>query len=434
VPIDRKQVNDVLNVFEERESEVRSYCRSWPVLFDRASGSNLYDVDGNRYLDFFAGAGALNYGHNDPTMMSALLDYVGRGGVMHSLDMYTVAKQEFLSTFRDLILEPRGLDHRVMFTGPTGTNAVEAALKVARRATGRSDIVSFTNAFHGMTLGALALTGDATKRGGAGVPLPSSPVLPYCGYLPEGSTIDFLERMLLDASSGLDLPAAVIVETVQGEGGINVASVGWLRALADVCRAHGILLIVDDIQMGCGRTGQFFSFEAAGIVPDIVTLSKSLSGIGLPFAVTLLRPELDQWEPGQHNGTFRGNNAAFVTATAALHKYWCDDRLTRRVAEHDRTLRSEMEAVATRHASVTEVRGRGLAWGIEFDDGEVAARAAGAAFERGLLVETAGPDGCTVKLLPPLTTTRHDLETGLAILDDAIAAVGDAKRGLEVHA
>jgi diaminobutyrate-2-oxoglutarate transaminase len=353
---------------------------------------------------------------------------------MHSLDMFTAAKEEFLSTFRDVILEPRGLDHRVMFTGPTGTNAVEAALKVARRATGRSDIVSFTNAFHGMTLGALALTGDATKRDGAGIPLPSSPVLPYCGYLPEGSTIDFLERMLLDGSSGLDLPAAVIVETVQGEGGINVASVAWLRALADVCREHGILLIVDDIQMGCGRTGQFFSFEAAGITPDIVTLSKSLSGIGLPFAVTLLRPELDRWEPGQHNGTFRGNNAAFVTATAALREYWCDDQLTLRVAEHEATLRSELEAVAARHDSVTEVRGRGMAWGLEFDDGEVAARAASAAFERALLVETAGPDGCTVKLLPPLTTSRHDLEAGLAILDDAIAAVGDVDADVKVPA
>jgi diaminobutyrate-2-oxoglutarate transaminase len=425
-------VNDVLNVFEERESEVRSYCRSWPVVFERAHGAHLYDVEGNRYLDFFAGAGALNYGHNDPVLLSALLDYLGRGGVMHSLDMFTAAKQEFLTTFRDVILEPRGLDHRVMFTGPTGTNAVEAALKVARRATGRSDIVSFTNAFHGMTLGALALTGDATKRGGAGIPLPSSPVLPYCGYLPEGSTIDFLERMLLDGSSGFDLPAAVIVETVQGEGGVNVASIGWLRALADVCRAHGILLIVDDIQMGCGRTGQFFSFEAADITPDIVTLSKSLSGIGLPFAVTLLRPELDQWEPGQHNGTFRGNNAAFVTGTAALREYWCDDRLTARVAEHEARLRSELTEVAARHDSVTDVRGRGMAWGLEFDDGEMAARAASAAFERALLVETAGPDGRTVKLLPPITTSRHDLETGLAILDDAITAVDDVGAGVKV--
>jgi diaminobutyrate-2-oxoglutarate transaminase len=355
--------------------------------------------------------------------MTALLSYLQRGGVLHSLDMFTRAKEDFLTALRDLILEPRGLEYRVMFTGPTGTNAVEAALKAARLATGRPDVVSFTNAFHGMTLGSLALTGDTTKRGGAGLPLPSSPVLPYCNYVPEASSIALVERMLLDGSSGLDVPAAIIVETVQGEGGVNVASIQWLRDLSQMCRDHGILLILDDVQMGCGRTGPFFSFEAAGITPDIITLSKSLSGAGLPLAITLLRPDLDQWEPGQHNGTFRGNNAAFVTATAALREYWSDDQLAQRVAAHGTYVESELQAIASTHDAVVDVRGRGLAWGLELADGETARRAARAAFDRHLLVETAGPDDQVVKLLPPLNTSRHDLELGIALLGEAIAEV-----------
>jgi diaminobutyrate-2-oxoglutarate transaminase len=321
-----------------------------------------------------------------------------------------------------------------MFTGPTGTNAVEAALKAARRATGRSNVVSFTNAFHGMTLGSLALTGDAMKRDGAGIPLPSSPVLPYCNYLSEGSTIEYFERVLTDGSSGFDVPAAVIVETVQGEGGVNVASPEWLKYLSEVCRTHGILLIVDDVQMGCGRTGPFFSFEAAGIRPDIVTLSKSLSGAGLPLAVTLLRPDLDTWEPGQHNGTFRGNNAAFVTATVALREHWSTPALSEQVAIKGEIVESELRAIESTSPGVTDVRGRGLVWGLELENGEVAGRVAREAFERRLLVETAGPEDRVVKLLPPLTIARHELELGLAILGESVAvATGEPRREV-VHA
>jgi diaminobutyrate-2-oxoglutarate transaminase len=274
-----------------------------------------------------------------------------------------------------------------------------------------------------MTLGALALTGDAVNRAGAGIPLPSSPVLPFCDYLPDASTVDFFERMLVDRSSGLDRPAAVIVETVQGEGGVNVASTRWLRKLAGLCRAHGILLIVDDVQMGCGRVGSFFSFEDAGIEPDIVTLSKSLSGSGLPLALALLRPDLDRMAPGQHNGTFRGNNAAFVTATAALHEFWTDRRLADQVRSHARIVEAELAAIASSHRDVVHVRGRGLVWGLEFADGDTADAVARAAFARHLLVETAGPDGKVVKLLPPLTIAAHELEVGLAILGEAVASV-----------
>ena len=303
-----------LNIFEERESEVRSYCRKWPVVFDRAAGAWLYDEDGRPYLDFFSGAGALNYGHNNPVLKEALLEYLARDGVIHSLDMYTTAKADFLTALDELILRPRGLGYKVQFPGPAGTIAVEAALKLARKVTGRTEVARFTDGFHGMTLGALAVTGNGFYRRAGGLPLSHAERLPFdqslAGQVPDFSWFD---RLLNDSGSGLDLPAAVIVECVQGEGGINVASPSWLRGLADRCRDHEILLIVDDVQMGCGRTGPFFSFEVAGIEPDIVCLSKSISGYGFPLALTLFRRELDAWAPGEHSGTFRGINPALVT-------------------------------------------------------------------------------------------------------------------------
>ncbi|MFI8370214.1 diaminobutyrate--2-oxoglutarate transaminase [Streptomyces sp. NPDC085466] len=404
-------------VFETVESEVRSYCRAWPTVFERATGSRLFDEHGRPFLDFFAGAGSLNYGHNNPALKRPLLDYLGGDGVTHGLDMSTTAKRRFLETFRETVLAPRGLPYKVMFPGPTGTNAVEAALKLARKVTGRTTVVSFTNAFHGMSLGSLALTGNAGKRAGAGVPLNHTAQMPFDHYL-GGQVPDFLwfERLLEDTGSGLDHPAAVIVETVQGEGGINAARAEWLRGLADLCRRRDMLLIVDDIQMGCGRTGEFFSFEEAGITPDIVTLSKSISGYGLPMSLCLFRDELDVWEPGEHNGTFRGNNPAFVTATAALDTYWRDHTL------RDRTLRraATVEAALSDLGTGIAPRGRGLVWGLEFPDGERARAVCRRAFELGLLVETSGPGDEVVKLLPPLTVTDDELDEGLGILARAV--------------
>ncbi|MFB6615113.1 diaminobutyrate--2-oxoglutarate transaminase [Streptomyces sp. NPDC085524] len=414
----------VLSVFETVESEVRSYCRAWPVVFDRAAGSRLYDEHGRGYLDFFAGAGSLNYGHNNPVLKRALLDYLERDGITHALDMSTTAKRAFLETFRSRVLEPRGLPYKVMFPGPTGTNAVEAALKLARKAKGREAVVSFTNAFHGMSLGSLAVTGNAFKRAGAGIPLVHGTPMPFDNYL-GGRTPDFLwfERLLEDQGSGLNHPAAVIVETIQGEGGINVARAEWLRALADLCRRRDMLLIVDDIQMGCGRTGEFFSFEDAGITPDIVTLSKSISGYGLPMSLCLFKPELDLWEPGEHNGTFRGNNPAFVTATAALETYWSDGVLRERTHILGRRIESVLRELCAEHAGLgAAYRGRGLVWGIEFTDKAHAAEVCRRAFEQGLLLETSGPEGEVVKLLPPLTVTGDELEEGLAILARCLRA------------
>ncbi|MEX2290395.1 MAG: diaminobutyrate--2-oxoglutarate transaminase [Mycobacteriales bacterium] len=416
-----------MNIFESLESDVRSYCRGWPVVFDRAQGSEVFDESGRAYLDFFAGAGALNYGHNPRPLKQALLEYLGRDGITHSLDQYTVAKRTFLERFSEVVLTPRGLDYKVQFPGPTGTNAVEAALKLARKVTGRESVVSFTNAFHGMTLGSLAVTGNSMKRGGAGIPLVHATPMPYDNYL-DGRTPDFLwfESLLSDSGSGLNKPAAVIVETVQGEGGINVASPEWLRALADLCARHDILLVVDDVQAGCGRTGPFFSFESAGITPDIVCLSKSLSGYGLPLALTLFRPELDVWEPGEHNGTFRGHNPAFVTGAAALD-FWADGTLEVDTSVKGEQVSTGLATIASRHESdIVDVRGRGLLWGMEFADRAVAPAVCADAFDSGLLVETSGPDGEVVKVMPPLTTTPEELERGLDILARSIKQVCSA--------
>lgn len=411
----------LVQVFEELESEVRSYCRGWPTVFAGGSGSWMWDTDGRRYLDFFAGAGALNYGHNHPVLKRALIEYLEADGVVHSLDMATVAKGELLRTLHDAVLEPRALDYKVQFPGPTGTNSVEAALKLARKVKGREQIVSFTNAFHGMTLGSLSVTGNSVKRGGAGVPLSHTTALPYCNFMEEGSSIGLLEALLTDRGSGLDRPAAVIVETVQGEGGINVASFSWLQRLAELCEEHDMLLIVDDIQMGCGRTGPFFSFEPAGIRPDIVCLSKSIGGYGLPLALTLMKPELDVWEPGEHNGTFRGNNAAFVTATAALRTFWADDALSDGVAERARLVEGTLVDLASSHLAVgADTRGRGLAQGLVFDAPELSAAVCAGAFDAGLLVETSGPRGEVVKLMPPLTIGLGELEAGLMLLTEVV--------------
>jgi diaminobutyrate-2-oxoglutarate transaminase len=412
-----------MSIFESLESEVRSYSRSWPTVFDKATGSWLHDENGKAYLDFFSGAGALNYGHNNPALKKALIKYIENDGVTHALDMNTAAKKTFMETFSDTILKPRGLDYKVQFPGPTGANAVEAALKLARKVTGKESVINFTNAFHGMTLGALSVTGNSMKRGGAGIPLVHATPMPYDNYF-DGQVPDFLyfERLLEDSGSGLNAPAAVIVETVQGEGGINVARLAWLRGLADLCQRHGILLIVDDVQMGCGRTGPFFSFEAAGITPDIVCLSKSIGGYGTPMALTLFRRDLDVWEPGEHNGTFRGYNPAFVTATAALENYWTDDKLEKSTLAKGEQVGRALAAIAE-DTPGAQGRGRGLARGLAFADAQLAGNVCHAAFERGLLMETSGPEGEVVKLMPPLTVTDDELEQGVRIVAESVREV-----------
>jgi diaminobutyrate-2-oxoglutarate transaminase len=406
-------------IYDRMESQVRSYARSMPRQFTRAEGAWMHDDSGGRYLDFLSGCSTLNYGHNHPVLKQALLDYIEADGIAHGLDMHTEAKAAFLETLEALILKPRGLNYRAMFTGPTGANAVEAALKLARKITGRQQVIAFTNGFHGMSLGALACTGNAGKRGGAGVPLTNVSHEAYDGYFGEGiDTAAMLEQRLSDPSSGLDAPAAILVETVQGEGGLNTASPEWLRSIASTARRHGALLIVDDIQAGCGRAGGFFSFERTGVVPDIVTMAKSLSGLGLPFALTLFRPELDRWSPGEHNGTFRGNNHAFVTATAALRHFWAEGVLEADVARKGGYLARRLDAIAGEHGLAA--RGRGMMRGLDVGSGEVAAAITGAAFQRGLIIETSGAHDEVVKVLAPLVIEDELLAEGLDILEGCV--------------
>lgn len=413
-------------ILERMESEVRTYSRSFPVIFTEAKGARLHTEDGKQYIDFLAGAGTLNYGHNNPKLQQALVDYITSNGIVHGLDMWTKAKRNYLETLEEVILKPRGLDYKVYLPGPTGTNAVEAATRIARIATGRRTVVSFTNGFHGVTMGSLAFTGNSKFREATGGITPQgSFFMPFDGYLGEDvDTLDYFEKLLGDKSGGLDRPAAVIIETVQGEGGINVAGLDWLKRLETICRDNQILLIVDDIQAGCGRTGKFFSFEHAGITPDIVTNSKSLSGYGLPFAHVLLRPELDVWKPGQYNGTFRGFNLAFTTAAAALREFWSDDTLQRDVQRKGRIVEERFQKIATALSGKgypASERGRGLMRGLDVGTGENASKITSLAFQKGLIIETSGHDGQVVKCLCPLTISDEDLLEGLDILEACAA-------------
>ncbi|WP_027873364.1 diaminobutyrate--2-oxoglutarate transaminase [Spongiibacter marinus] len=414
-----------MSIFDQLESEVQCYARSFPVTFNKAQGEYLYDVDGNQYLDFLAGAGTLNYGHNHPVLKEALVEYIMRDGITHGLDMHTDAKADFLNAFSENILKPRDMEYTFQFTGPTGTNAVEAAMKLARKVTGRNTIISFTNGFHGVTLGSVAATGNGHHRGGAGVALGDISRMPFCGYHGRDvDTIKMMDKLLSDPSSGIDLPAAVLVECVQGEGGLNVANSDWLRGLEKLCRKHDILLIVDDIQAGCGRTGTFFSFEPSGIKPDIVTMSKSLSGYGLPCAIVLLRPDLDVWAPGEHNGTFRGNNHAFVTAAAAIRHFWKDESFSNEIIEKSAIVRDRFKKISDRYGVTrAAVKGRGMMQGIALADGDTADAVARACFERGLVIETCGNRGHIVKCFCPLTIDKDELIRGMDIVADAVSEV-----------
>lgn len=414
-----------MKIFQQMESNVRGYCRDYPVVFERSLGSEMFTVDGERFIDFLGGAGALSYGHNNPHIKDAVIEYMQGDGVLHGLDLHTKAKQAFLTTLRSTILEPRNMDYKAQFTGPTGTNAVEAALKLARKVTGRQGVITFTNGYHGMTLGALAATGNGHHRGGAGVQLGGTTFMPFDGYFgPDTDTVKYIERLLEDTSSGIHLPAAMILETVQGEGGVNPASAEWLQGIQALCRKHDILFIIDDIQVGCGRTGTFFSFEEMGIDPDMIVLSKSLGGIGLPMALLLMKPEHDQWDIGEHNGTFRGNNLAFIAATTAFQRYWSDDSFTAEIKEKGSVLRQHLQWIKADFPELEiEIRGRGMIWGLEIPQLGLAGEVVNEAFKRKLIIENCGTGGRVLKFLGPLTMEKAVLEEGLGLLKEAVQAV-----------
>ncbi|MDD5360189.1 MAG: diaminobutyrate--2-oxoglutarate transaminase [Sulfurovaceae bacterium] len=417
-----------MRTFETYESEVRGYIRSFPKIFKQAIGAKLIDEQDNEYIDFFAGAGTLNYGHNNPKATEAMISYLQSNGIVHGLDMATSAKKAFIEKFVSTILKPRNLEYKLQFTGPTGTNAVETALKLARIIKGKSNIVSFTNGYHGLSQGSLAVTGNNFYRDESHISRSNVTFMPYDGYFGEDiDSLTIFRKFLEDSSSGLDSPAAVILETIQGEGGINVSSKEWLQGVEALCREFDMLLIVDDIQVGNGRAGNFFSFEFAGITPDIITLSKSIGG-GLPMALVLFKPELDQWKPGEHTGTFRGNNLAFV-ASKELLSYWDNEDLANAIAYKEKILKTKLEEIASEYKKYNiKIRGRGLVYGFEIiNDENMASEISAKAFELGLIIETCGSSGQVVKFLPPLTIDEEILIEGLNLFEQAVKEVISGK-------
>ncbi|SDH41491.1 diaminobutyrate aminotransferase apoenzyme [Bradyrhizobium sp. Rc2d] len=410
-----------MQALESLESNVRSYSRSFPAVFTRARGSIMLTEGGQRTIDFLSGAGTLNYGHNNHQIKLAITEYLASDAVVHGLDMATPAKLQFMDTFSSVILRERNLPYRFQFTGPSGACAVEAALKLSRKVTGRHNIVSFTHGYHGMSLGAIAASGSRYYRTASGAALSGATFSPYDGYLGQAvDTADYLRKVLTDESSGVDYPAAILLETVQGEGGINVAGREWLRSIQALAKDVGALLIVDDVQMGCGRTGDFFSFEFAGLSPDIVVLSKSLSGYGLPLSMLLIKEEFDAWQPGEHTGTFRGNNLALVSATAAIEIYWRCRAFSQTIHHLGDFTRRRLETIASEHGNRFAVRGRGMAWGFDCEMPEIAAATTRTAFEKGLILERCGRVDEVIKFLPALTIDSETLDEGLNIFEESL--------------
>lgn len=410
-----------MTIFEQRESAIRAYSRVYPVVFKSALNARQTDENGKEYIDFFAGAGVLNFGHNNPLMTSAMIDYMQSNGVLHSLDMQTTAKAEFMQAFTDIILKPRNMPHKLQFMGPTGTNAVEAAMKLARRATGRKQVVAFSRGFHGMTLGALAATANEYFRGAAGVPLLHVSHESFDGEHSDIDSLALLEALrerYLDPASGLEKPAAFLLETIQAEGGVNVASREWVQSVASLAKELGAVLIIDDIQVGCGRTGSYFSFDELNVEPGIVCLAKGIGGVGTPMAMNLVHPDLDQhWSPGEHTGTFRGQNLSFIAGKVAL-EYFRDSQLMDEVKSKTAFMREALESLLKSHSSL-QLRGRGMIMGLDIGDSERAAAIVKTCFEQGLIVAGCGTGGRVIKLIPPLTIPQEDLTAGLNILINA---------------
>lgn len=395
------------------ESNVRYYSRIFPAIFQRAKGEYLFDISGKEYLDFFSGAGALNYGHNNPLFKDKLISYIQSDGVTHSLDMMTEAKEEMMSNFNDLILKKRGFSYKIQFTGPTGTDTVEAAMKLARKYTGRKNIISFSNSFHGMSMGSLSIT---PKRNRIGIPVGYNLELPFYS---ENSVHNFDLKAHLENIDKSEYPAAIVMETVQAEGGVNVASIEWLQHIQELATEYKILLVIDDVQVGVGRTGDFFSFERAGINPDMICLSKSISGYGIPLSLLLIKPHLDIWDAGEHTGTFRGINLAFITANEALKHYWNDEKFAIQTKKMAQIFKEKLLKIC--ESKLFPLSGLGFIYGVDVNSSEYAAQIRKKAFENGLIFETCGPKKSIIKMIPPLTIDEKNLEKGLDIFKSSLS-------------
>lgn len=412
------------SVFEKYESNVRSYCRKYPTVFTKAKGSILTDQTGKEYIDFLCGAGACNYGHNNEYIKSKVIDYLQTDGLIHGLDMYSQAKAEFIETLENKILVPRGFNYKILFPGPTGTNAVEAALKIARKVKGRTHMLALMGGFHGMSLGSLAVTTERVARDACGVNLGDVTHVPHPAIFKNFDTIEYIDTILTNDHSGVDKPAAIIIESVQGEGGINVLPEQWLKDIRALCDKHDMLLIADEIQSGCGRCGYFFSFERAGIIPDIVVMAKSIGGIGMPAAITLVKPEYDALLPGEHNGTFRGFQPSFVAGKASLDLF-VEDCLDEVAAKKGEIIAEFLSQNIPLIDSTLECRGLGVMWGIDMKNYPLGTTQAIRAkcFENGLILELSGTEDTVVKIMPAITVEEDILKKGLEILVKSIKEV-----------
>jgi diaminobutyrate-2-oxoglutarate transaminase len=427
---------------EQRESNARVYPRHFPFAVADASGSHIRDLDGNVFIDFLAGAGVLSLGHNHPELVAAATAQMGV--FTHGLDMPTPAKDGF--TEAQLSMLPASMRDRmkIQFCGPTGANAVDAALKLCKTATGRGDVVSFQGGFHGSSHAAMAMTGNVSQKRPIANGMPGVHFLRFssCSRCPlaldpqtcQTNCVSFLERALRDPNGGLTLPAAVIMEMVQGEGGVIPARKEFVQRVRELTRELGIPLVVDEVQTGCGRTGSWFAFEQYDIEPDVIIASKALSGMGLPVAIVIYDEKLDVWNPGAHTGTFRGNQLAFAAGAKAVEIVRRDDVLGN-VRERSEQIGARLAGLAS-HPAVLEVRGRGLMWGIELNapaDGrsitELAEDVQARALRSGLIVELGGRDDCVVRMLPPLNVTAEVVDIACSILLHAIegAYVGAAR-------
>ncbi|MFI5633147.1 diaminobutyrate--2-oxoglutarate transaminase family protein [Streptomyces sp. NPDC051664] len=423
-----------------RESAARTYARSLPIVPVRARGLTIEGADGRRYLDCLSGAGTLALGHNHPVVLEAIKNVIDSGAPLHVLDLATPVKDAF-TTELFATLPPQFADNaRIQFCGPAGTDAVEAAFKLVRAATGRSGLLAFTGAYHGMTAGALAASGGAEDVRVTRLPFPQDYRCPFGIGGERGAEVAarWTVSLLDDPKGGAPAPAGMILEPVQGEGGVNPAPDGWMRRMREITAARSIPLIADEVQTGVGRTGAFWAVQHSGIVPDVMVLSKAIGG-SLPLAVIVYRSELDTWQPGAHAGTFRGNQLAMAAGTATL-AYVRENRLAERAATLGARMLARLQALAIDHPCIGDVRGRGLMIGVELVDPEADMPTGGTgsseappdpvlAYEvqqeclrRGLIVELGGRHSAVVRLLPPLTLTDEQATAVLDRLADALAA------------
>ncbi|MFA6846545.1 MAG: diaminobutyrate--2-oxoglutarate transaminase family protein [Sphaerochaetaceae bacterium] len=429
----------------ESESNARSYPRKFPFALKKAKGSWVEDVEGNKYLDFLCGAGTLALGHNDHEVNQVMMDMLASDAPLHTLDITTPVKDKFVETLFNLL--PRGMqgNARIQFCSPSGTDAVDAAIKLCKTATGRSSVVAFNGAFHGMGHGALSLTGNLAAKTPVASLMPDVHFLPYpysyrCPFGLGGESgtdaaCAYFERVLKDSESGITKPAAVILEPIQGEGGVIPAPIKFLQTVRRVTEELAIPMIVDEIQCGIGRSGKFFAFEYADIIPDVILLSKAIGG-ALPLSVVVYNKKLDAWKPGAHTGTFRGDQLAMAGGTVVMRRV-SDPLFLKDVVEKGQILLEGIKALQKKAPIVGDVRGKGLMIGVEFVDpkggmdqmgrplacGDIAALVQQKCFEKKLVMERGGRNGSVMRCLCALTVSREEIAIMLDIFEQVVLQV-----------